>query len=316
MMMSYSKNPTPKTATPKTPIPKTPRQVAHTPKKRFGQNFLHDTTIITQIVDAIGINKDDNLLEIGPGLGALTEPMLAQVNTMIAIELDSELARRLKLHIGANSHNRLTVINANALQLDFAQWATPSNCDDVQGGSDQQSQHPKSQQGKLRIVGNLPYNISTPLLFYLLEFAHCIDDMHFMLQKEVVERIVADVGTKAYGRLSVMMQYYCVCQYLLTVPPSAFYPPPKVVSAVFRLRPYAKKPIVANDESWFALVVRECFNHRRKTLRAIFKNNALLPVLGDDVFGQVGIDPNARPETLSVGQFVALSNISLKIPAK
>lgn len=318
MMMSYSKNPTPKTATPKTPIPKTPRQVAHTPKKRFGQNFLHDTTIITQIVDAIGINKGDNLLEIGPGLGALTEPMLAQVNTMIAIELDSELARRLKLHIGANSHNRLTVVHANALQVDFAQWVNTPNYDGNSGNlpnSTHQSP-PQTRQGKLRIVGNLPYNISTPLLFYLLEFADCIDDMHFMLQKEVVQRIVADVGTKAYGRLSVMMQYYCACQYLLTVPPSAFYPPPKVVSAVFRLRPYTQKPIVANDESWFALVVRECFNHRRKTLRAIFKNNALLPVLGDDVFGQVGIDPNARPETLSVGQFVALSNISLKIPAK
>ncbi len=277
--------------------PKTPKMVAHTPRKRFGQNFLHDTHVIQQIVDAIGLNKNDNLLEIGPGLGALTEPMLAQVLTMTAVELDRDLASRLKLHIGANSHNRLTVINDNALAVDFALLAD------------------KIGQGAFRVVGNLPYNISTPILFHLLNYSHVIADMHFMLQKEVVQRITADVGTKAYGRLSVIVQYYCRSDYLLTVPPSAFNPPPKVTSAVFRLEPYTTKPLIADDEAWLALVVRECFNHRRKTLRAIFKTNALLPTLNDKDFEQINIDPTARPETLSVAQFVALSNGSqYKLP--
>ena len=207
------------------------------------------------------------------------------------------MASRLKLHIGANSHNRLTVINDNALAVDFALLAD------------------KIGQGAFRVVGNLPYNISTPILFHLLNYSHVIADMHFMLQKEVVQRITADVGTKAYGRLSVIVQYYCRSDYLLTVPPSAFNPPPKVTSAVFRLEPYTTKPLIADDEAWLALVVRECFNHRRKTLRAIFKTNALLPTLNDKDFEQINIDPTARPETLSVAQFVALSNGSqYKLP--
>ena len=162
---------------------------------------------------------------------------------------------------------------------------------------------------KLRIIGNLPYNISTPLLFHLLTFADVIQDMHFMLQKEVVDRITAEVNSKEYGRLSVMMQYFCETEYLLTVPNGAFNPPPKVTSAVFRLTPYQQKPIIASDEKMFALVVREAFNHRRKTLRAIFKKSPSLPTISEQDLMNAGLDPMARPETLSVRDFVNLSNV-------
>lgn len=277
--------------TPKSITPKTPRQANHTPRKRFGQNFLHDTNIIMKIVDGIKLNKSDNLLEIGPGLGALTEPLLKEVDGMTVVELDRDLANQLKINIGANSHTDFHIVNANALEVDFYEL------------------NQKIGKGKFRIVGNLPYNISTPILFYLLEFSDCIQDMHFMLQKEVVDRITAPVGSKEYGRLSIIMQYYCQTDYLLTVPNTAFNPPPKVTSSVFRLTPYVNKPIVANDEKLFSLIVRECFNQRRKTLRAIFKNNALLPALSDDEFNVLNLTGNERPETLSVGQFVALSNL-------
>ena len=271
-------------------IPKTPKQVHHAPRKRFGQNFLHDTQIIAQIVECIGLSPDDNLVEIGPGLGALTEPLLQQVNAMTVIELDKDLAGALRINIGANSHPNFTIINTNALHLDYAKL-----CQDI-------------GRGKLRIVGNLPYNISTPLLFHLLNFSEVIDDMHFMLQKEVVERITATPATKSYGRLSVILQYHCDAEYLLSVPNGAFHPAPKVTSAVFRLTPKPHKPLVAHDEALFALIVREAFNHRRKTLRAIFKTNALLPTLEDADFVAVGIDPTARPEVLSVDDFVRLAN--------
>lgn len=273
-----------------TVIPKTPREVRHTPRKRFGQNFLHDTSIISRIVDSIRLEFDDNLLEIGPGLGALTEPLLRQVKGMTVIELDSDLANALKINIGANSHNDFQIINANALEMDFFDL------------------NQKLNKGKFRIVGNLPYNISTPILFKLLEYSAVIKDMHFMLQKEVVDRITAEVGSKEYGRLSIIMQYYCDTEYLLTVPNGAFNPPPKVTSAVFRLTPFIHKPIVAKDEKLFSLIVRECFNHRRKTLFSIFKNNALLPVLSDDDFEKLTINKQARPETISIKEFVELSN--------
>lgn len=269
--------------------PRTPQEVGHQARKRFGQNFLHDETVIWQIAESIGLQRDDNLLEIGPGLGALTQVLLTFVDGMTAIELDRDLASRLKMHIGANAHRDLTIINGNALAVDFYQLKAKGD-------------------GKWRVVGNLPYNISTPILFYLLNFSDIIQDMHFMLQKEVVERIVAQVGTKAYGRLSVIMQYHCDSEYLLTVPKEAFNPPPKVTSAVFRLTPKTIKPIVADDEAYFALVVRECFNHRRKTLKAIFRSNAILPTLTDDDFISLDIDGRQRPENLSVGQFVKISN--------
>jgi len=267
------------------------RSAKHQPRKRFGQNFLHDSSVIRQIVDSIRLERDDNLIEIGPGMGALTEPLLAEVNSMSVVELDRDLADSLRIRIGANSHPNFTIIKANAMDVDYRELYS-------------------EEKGKLRVVGNLPYNISTPILFHLLEFAYVIEDMHFMLQKEVVERITADVGSKTYGRLSVIMQYHCETDYLLTVPRGAFNPPPKVTSAVFRLTPHTTKPVVAEDEDHFAIVVRETFNHRRKTLRAIFKQSALLPTLNEDDFAACAIDPQARPETLSVSDFVTLSNRS------
>lgn len=267
------------------------RTAKHQPRKRFGQNFLHDTSVIRQIVDSIRLEHDDNLIEIGPGMGALTEPLLAEVNSMSVVELDRDLADSLRIRIGANSHPNFTIIKANAMDVDYRELYS-------------------EEKGKLRVVGNLPYNISTPILFHLLEFADVIEDMHFMLQKEVVERITADVGSKTYGRLSVIMQYHCETDYLLTVPRGAFNPPPKVTSAVFRLTPHTTKPVVAEDEDHFAIVVRETFNHRRKTLRAIFKQSALLPTLNENDFAACAIDPQARPETLSVSDFVTLSNRS------
>jgi 16S rRNA (adenine1518-N6/adenine1519-N6)-dimethyltransferase len=267
------------------------RTAKHQPRKRFGQNFLHDSSVIRQIVDSIRLERDDNLIEIGPGMGALTEPLLAEVNSMSVVELDRDLADSLRIRIGANSHPNFTIIKANAMDVDYRELYS-------------------EEKGKLRVVGNLPYNISTPILFHLLEFADVIEDMHFMLQKEVVERITADVGSKTYGRLSVIMQYHCETDYLLTVPRGAFNPPPKVTSAVFRLTPHTTKPVVAEDEDRFAIVVRETFNHRRKTLRAIFKQSALLPTLNEDDFAACAIDPQARPETLSVSDFVTLSNRS------
>lgn len=268
--------------------PKTPRQLRHTPKKRFGQNFLHDTNVILQIVQSINLNDTDNLLEIGPGLGALTEPLLASVLGMTVIELDDSLAANLKINIGANAHSDFTIINKNALHIDYRQL------------------YQSIDKGKFRIVGNLPYNISTPILFYLLSFRDVILDMHFMLQKEVVDRITAEPNTKAYGRLSVMVQYYCDTEYLLTVPKGAFNPPPKVTSAVFRLTPHTICPYQCDDDDTLALVVKEAFNHRRKTLRAIFKASSLLPTLDNSV--EQIINPQSRPEALSVGEFVALSN--------
>lgn len=272
------------------------RSAKHQPRKRFGQNFLHDSSIISQIVDSINLNRDDNLVEIGPGMGALTEPLLEQVDAMTVIELDRDLASSLRIRIGANSHEHFDIITANAMNFDYASLY------------DADSENPK----KLRVVGNLPYNISTPLLFKLLDYADIIEDMHFMLQKEVVERITADVGSKIYGRLSVIMQYFCETQYLLTVPRGAFNPPPKVTSAVFRLRPHQQKPVQAADEKLFALVVRETFNHRRKTLRAIFKQSSLMPTLTDEDLATIGIDGNARPETLDVKQFVELTNLVIE----
>lgn len=276
--------------------------LAHQPRKRFGQNFLHDQTIISQIIDSIHIKHDDLLLEIGPGMGAITEPLLANVDCLTVIELDTDLADSLRIRIGANSNEGLAIVKANAMDVDYRalhqQMLTNHLADDTTTPTTK----------KLRIVGNLPYNISTPLLFHLLTYADVIDDMHFMLQKEVVDRITAEVNTREYGRLSVMMQYYCDTDYLLTVPNGAFNPPPKVTSAVFRLTPYDKKPIIADDEALLALVVREAFNHRRKTLRAIFKKSPSLPVITEAQLQALGLDPMARPETLSVTDFVTLAN--------
>lgn len=258
----------------------------HIARKRFGQNFLHDQNVIARIVQAVGPQPGDQLIEIGPGLGALTGPLLAASEQLTVVELDRDLiaglparTRDFQRHDG-----QLTIIEADALKLDFSALI------------------PAGQ--RLRIVGNLPYNISTPLLFHLLQWGGQIQDMVFMLQKEVVERIVATPGSKTYGRLSVMMQYYCQPEWLFDVPPGAFNPPPKVTSAVFRLRPYAVRPIQARQDKVLAALVADLFNHRRKTLRSILKGR-----LDADAIAATGIDPQARPETLSLRELVGLADL-------
>ena len=258
-----------------------PKEEGHKARKRFGQNFLHDQRVIAKIVRSVNPRPGDNVVEIGPGLAALTSPLIGECDALTVVELDRDLAAGLPERVP--HPERLTIVEADALKYDFSQLAT--------------------QERPLRVVGNLPYNISTPLLFHLLEFGDKVKDMHFMLQKEVVDRITAEPNTKEYGRLSVMIQYYCQPTFLFEVPAGAFNPPPKVTSAVFRLVPYKEKPIVAKDEKALSRLVGHVFTQRRKTLR-----NSLKGMLADDAFDKAGIDPMARPETLTLAQFVALSD--------
>lgn len=261
-----------------------PKDEGHQARKRFGQNFLHDQGVISKIIRYVNPKAGENIVEIGPGLAALTSPLVGECDALTVVELDRDLAKGLPNRVPYPE--RLTIIEADALKYNFAQLVKPNQ--------------------PLRIVGNLPYNISTPLLFHLLSFGDAIADMYFMLQKEVVERITAQPNTKEYGRLSVMIQYYCQATFLFEVPAGAFNPPPKVTSAVFRLVPYREKPIVAQDEQKFAQLVAHVFTQRRKTLR-----NSLKGMLQDGAFERlksVGIDEMARPETLTLAEFVALAN--------
>lgn len=258
-----------------------PKDEGHQARKRFGQNFLHDQGVIAKIVRAVNPRAGENLVEIGPGLAALTAPLIGECDALTVIELDRDLAKGLP---GRVPHpERLTIIESDALKFDFNTLF--------------------KEDRPLRVVGNLPYNISTPLLFHLLTFGGQIKDMHFMLQKEVVDRITAVPNTKEYGRLSVMIQYYCKPTFLFEVAPGSFNPPPKVTSAIFRLAPYQEKPIVAQNEKALARLVGHVFTQRRKTLR-----NSLKGMLQEGAFERTGIDPMARPETLSLAQFVALSD--------
>lgn len=264
----------------------------HQARKRFGQNFLHDQRIIEKIVNAVAPKAGDFLIEIGPGLGALTAPLLDRAEHLTVVELDRDLAAGLPNRVSDPS--KLTIVEADALRFDFLSLLYHQSQD--------QAQQPRKDQ--LRVVGNLPYNISTPLLFHLLQYGGQIQDMHFMLQKEVVDRIVAPPNSKTYGRLSVMMQYFCQPTFLFEVPPGAFIPAPKVTSAVFRLQPYTDKPVQAINEKRFSQLVAHVFTQRRKTLRSSLKGQ-----IDDAGFERAGIDPMARPETLSVAQFVALSDV-------
>lgn len=253
----------------------------HRARKRFGQNFLVDNGVIERIVRAINPTPGDTLVEIGPGQGALTEPLLAALGKLQAVELDRDLATLLRNRF---AHCEGFVLHeGDALAFPF---------DSLYTG-----------EGRLRVVGNLPYNISTPLIFHLLEYASGIADMHFMLQKEVVERLASPPGNKTYGRLSVMVQYYCKIDYLFTVPPHAFSPAPKVESAIVRLTPHRHKPCIAKDPVFLSQLVSACFQQRRKTLR-----NTLKPWLTDANRDTLDLDLGLRPETLSVGDFVTLSN--------
>jgi len=253
----------------------------HQARKRFGQHFLQDHNVVAQIVAAINPQLSDHIVEIGPGLGVLTEALLACVPEMDAIELDRDIIPLLTKR--CENLGRLTLHEADALQFDFRTLA--------------------SDERPLRIVGNLPYNISTPLMFHLIETSEIIHDMHFMLQKEVVNRLAAKPGKKDYGRLSVMMQYYCQVDSLFDVPPESFDPPPKVNSAVVRLVPHINPPVNVNNVKELEKVVGQAFSQRRKTLR-----NTLKPLLGSEKIQALGIDPVRRAETLTLDEFALITN--------
>ena len=253
----------------------------HRPRKRFGQHFLHDPGVIDRIIGAMNVLPDDRVVEIGPGEGALTRPLLKRVKRLDVVELDRDLAARLETD--AYGPGELRVHQGDALEFDFCSLAT--------------------SDARLRVVGNLPYNISTPLLFRLLQQRNCIADMHVMLQKEVADRIVAKPGTPDYGRLGIMLQFYCDVERLLRVGAGAFRPPPKVESAVLRLRPLPWPRFKVRDEAAFAELVKQAFGQRRKTLR-----NAAGRLLDTAQIEAAGIDPGLRPERLSVEQFARLSD--------
>lgn len=258
------------------------KHLGHTARKRFGQNFLHDQQVIQSIVAAISPKDEDFLVEIGPGLGALTEPVAEQIANLTVIELDRDLAERLRHH--PFLHQKLSVIERDAMMVNFRELATQS-------------------EQKIRVFGNLPYNISTPLMFHLFDYYDVIQDMHFMLQKEVVKRLCAAPNNKAYGRLTVMTQYFCQVILVLEVPPNAFRPAPKVDSAVVRLIPHRTLPYPAKDIKWLNRVCSQAFNQRRKTLR-----NALSTLITAEQLEFLGIDDNARAENLSVQDYVKLAN--------
>ena len=255
--------------------------MSHKPRKRFGQNFLHDKMVIQRIVNSINPRMGEHIVEIGPGEGALTELVLDKIGIMDVVELDRDLIPLLKIRFV--TQEGLTIHQADALKFEFCQL-----------------QH---DEQKLRIIGNLPYNISTPLLFHLFDNNHCIQDMHFMLQKEVVDRIVAKPGDSAYGRLSIMLQYYCHAEYVFTVKPGAFRPAPKVDSAIVRLVPHAKPPVEINNFEEFSKLVNFSFTQRRKTLRNILKGK-----LDVSQIEALNIEPTIRPERLSLNDFARLAN--------
>lgn len=255
--------------------------MSHQAKKRFGQNFLVDEQIISDIVSAIRPEPEDNMVEVGPGLGALTRPLLKKLDHLHVVEIDRDIIVRLESDYPQDNPGCRLIIHAgDALEFDFASLAAP-----------------------LRIVGNLPYNISSPLLFHFASYAERILDMHFMLQNEVVERMVAEPSTPEYGRLSVMLQYRFHMEKLLDVPPESFRPAPKVNSAIVRMIPLPAGEITVRNEKLFAAIVRAAFGQRRKTLR-----NTLRGHLNEEDFARLGIDAQLRAENLSVAEFAKVAN--------
>ncbi len=256
----------------------------HVPRKRFGQHFLSDQAIIQRIIAALNPKPDQHLVEIGPGQGALTVPLLKHIKQLEVVELDRDLIPELE----RRTHGALTIYSADALTFDFGSI--------------------KKDERQLRIVGNLPYNISTPLIFHLLTFASIVSDMLFMLQKEVAERLAAAPDTDDYGRLSVMVQYHCEVEVLFDVPPEAFYPPPQVQSSIIHLVPFKTLPCPAKDYLLFESIVKNAFGQRRKTLR-----NSLRHLVSDDIWQQINISSNLRAENLSVQDFVSIANACARI---
>jgi 16S rRNA (adenine1518-N6/adenine1519-N6)-dimethyltransferase len=253
--------------------------VKHVARKRFGQHFLADGGIIDAIVREIAPRPGQAMVEIGPGLAALTQPLVERVGQLTVIELDRDLAARLR------QHAQRKVVESDVLKVDFTALA------DALGTP------------KLRVVGNLPYNISSPILFHVLEHAEAVRDMHFMLQKEVVDRMGAEPGSKVYGRLSVMLQAKCRVTPLFTVGPGAFRPPPKVDSAVVRLVPRPAGELGIADPALFEHLVRDAFGQRRKTMR-----NAVMQLCRGEDIEAAGLRPDARAEQLAVADFVRLAN--------
>jgi len=251
---------------------------AHQARKRFGQNFLVDLGVIDAIVRAINPARDDRMIEIGPGLGALTIPLLERLEALTVIELDRDLASRLRQRF---SERQLPIIQADVLSVDFTQFGE-----------------------RLRIVGNLPYNISTPLLFTLVAYADRIEDQHFMLQREVVDRMVAEPGTSDYSRLSVMLQYRYAIEKIFDVSAEAFDPAPRVTSSIVRMVPLGQSRVRARDEALFAAVVLRAFSQRRKMLRGVLGAwTALIPWL------DLEIEPTWRAEQVSVLKFIQMTDV-------
>jgi 16S rRNA (adenine1518-N6/adenine1519-N6)-dimethyltransferase len=251
----------------------------HIPRKRFGQNFLTDDTVLYNIIRVIDPQPKDTMVEIGPGLAAMTRLLLEGVEQMHVVELDRDLVERLKKSFDPK---RLIIHSADALQFDFSSIPVPAG-------------------SKLRVVGNLPYNISSPLLFHLADMAPHVQDQHFMLQKEVVERMVAEPGSKTYGRLSVMLQWRYHMELMFVVPPTAFDPPPRVDSAIVRMIPLPN-PLPC-DQAKLEKVVLQAFSQRRKVIR-----NCLSGMFAESDLLEAGVDPQARPETIPLEQYVALAN--------
>ena len=251
-------------------------------KKHLGQHFLHEKGIIAKIVQAVDPKPGDRLVEIGPGQGAITFPLLDRHGALTVIEFDRDLIAPLTE--AAKAHGELTIVHSDVLKVDITALA--------------------GDAGQVRLVGNLPYNLSSPILFHALDHAAAIRDMHFMLQKEVVDRMAAGPGSKVYGRLSVMLQAYCRVTPLFKVPPGAFKPPPKVDSAVVRMVPRAREEIAVADRKRFEHVVRAAFGQRRKTLR-----NALHGVADSALIEAAGLRPDARAEQVDVAGFIRLANL-------
>lgn len=249
----------------------------HRARKRFGQNFLSDPNIIRRIVDAIRPREGDIMVEIGPGLGAMTTPLIERLGHLHVVEIDRDLIARLR---ETWTPEQLSIHEGDALKFDFGSLGAP-----------------------LRVVGNLPYNISTPILFHLATFADSVKDMTFMLQKEVVMRMVAEPGTEEYGRLSVMLQYRFRMARVFDVPPGAFRPAPKVMSSIVRMMPLPAAELTARDEDLLGRIVTAAFGQRRKTLR-----NTLKDFLDEADFTALGLDAGLRGERLSVAEFVAIAN--------